>query len=149
MSMASVPLDSLQFHYLYKGFYFPKRIAHKRAILRLFKKEGFAVAHINFIFCDDQFLLAINREHLGHNTFTDIITFPFSPAGTPLTADIYISIERVRENSQKFQVPFLIELRRVLFHGALHLCGYKDKTKEQIKLMRLREDYYLERSSFT
>ena len=105
------------------------------------KKEG----EINYIFCDDEYLLQLNQQHLKHNTYTDIITFPLSSKGEPLIAEIYISIDRVKENAEKFKVPFLHELYRVIFHGALHLCGYKDKGKAEVGLMRKKEDQYLKR----
>jgi rRNA maturation RNase YbeY len=99
---------------------------------------------IHYIFCDDAYLLHLNQAHLKHNTYTDIITFPLSSKGEPVVAEIYISIDRVKENASKFQVPFLHELYRVIFHGALHLCGYKDKGKDEVELMRKKEDHYLQ-----
>jgi rRNA maturation RNase YbeY len=100
---------------------------------------------IKVIFCTDDYLLRINKEFLQHDTLTDIITFPFSRPGEPLLSDIYISVERVRENAGIFGKPFLEELHRVIFHGLLHLCGYKDKTTPQQKVMRGKEGEYLER----
>jgi probable rRNA maturation factor len=99
------------------------------------KKEG----DINYIFCDDEYLLEINLEYLNHDTLTDIISFDYS-VGNELHGDIFISIERVTENAQEFEVSFEEELKRVLVHGVLHYCGYKDKTDEEEVIMRKKED---------
>jgi rRNA maturation RNase YbeY len=99
------------------------------------KEEG----EINYIFCDDDYLLEINQQYLNHDTLTDIISFDYS-IGNELHGDIFISIERVRENAIDFKVSFEEELKRVLVHGVLHYCGYKDKTDEDEMTMRLKED---------
>lgn len=99
------------------------------------KKEG----EINFIFCDDDYLLEINQQYLDHDTLTDIISFDYS-VGNELHGDIFISIERVRENADEFNVSFDEELKRVMAHGVLHYCGYKDKTDSDEQLMRSKED---------
>jgi rRNA maturation RNase YbeY len=99
------------------------------------KKEG----EINYIFCDDDYLLEINKQYLDHDTLTDIISFDYS-IGNDLHGDVFISIERVRENAQDFDVDFQDELKRVMVHGVLHFCGYKDKNKDDKKLMRLKEE---------
>ena len=99
------------------------------------KKEG----EINYIFCDDEYLLEINQQYLDHDTLTDIISFDYS-VGNELHGDIFVSIERVRENAIEFEVTFDEELKRVLVHGVLHYCGYKDKTEEEELLMRSKED---------
>ncbi|TVZ26307.1 rRNA maturation RNase YbeY [Gillisia sp. Hel_I_86] len=101
--------------------------------------EGKSLEEISYIFCDDEYLLKINMEYLDHETYTDIITFDCS-IGKILQGDIYISTERVRENSESFNVKFEDELRRVLVHGVLHLCGYKDKTEEEAARMRSKEE---------
>ena len=105
------------------------------AILSENKKEG----EINYIFCDDDYLLEINQSYLNHDTLTDIISFDYS-VGNELHGDIYISVVRVRENAKEFKVSFADEMRRVLVHGVLHYCGYKDKTNKDAKVMRLKED---------
>lgn len=115
----------------------------KEAIAFLFARERKVVEAIHYIFCNDDFLVEINRTYLQHDYFTDIITFPFSEGQAPVLADIYISLDRVFENSHSLNVAFQNELRRVVFHGALHLCGYDDKNKGQAKLMRKKEDEYL------
>jgi rRNA maturation RNase YbeY len=99
------------------------------------KKEG----DINYIFCDDEYILEINKQYLDHDYYTDIISFDYS-VGNELHGDIFISIERVRENAVEFDVTFDEELKRVLAHGVLHYCGYKDKTEEEELIMRSKED---------
>ncbi|WP_109098875.1 rRNA maturation RNase YbeY [Aquimarina sp. AU58] len=99
------------------------------------KTEG----EINFILCDDEYLLKINQDFLNHDTFTDIISFD-NTMGDQLNGDIFISEERVAENAKKFMVSIEEEMRRVLVHGILHFCGYKDKLEEEKKLMRQKEN---------
>jgi len=101
--------------------------------------EGFQVAEINYIFCDDSYLNKINQEFLNHDTFTDIISFDYT-LGKEVGGDIFISIERVLENAEKFNEVFETELHRVMIHGILHFIGYKDKTKKEKTLMRTKED---------
>lgn len=115
-------------------------------ILSVIKSEGFKEGEINYIFCDDDYLLKLNKEFLKHNTLTDIISFDYS-IGKQIHGDIYISIDRVMENSNKFKVEFLVELRRVMIHGILHYCGYKDKSEFDIKQMREKENCYLDKYS--
>lgn len=102
------------------------------------KKEG----EINYIFVNDDYLFKLNVEFLEHDTLTDIITFDNS-VGNILHSDIYISVERVQENAKDYGVSFNEELHRVMIHGVLHLCGYKDKSEGDIEIMRERENYYL------
>ena len=99
------------------------------------KKEG----EINYIFCDDEYLLEINKEHLQHDYYTDIISFDYS-VGNEINGDMFISVDRVKENAQDFNVAFEEELKRVIVHGVLHYCGYKDKSEEDETLMRSKED---------
>ena len=99
------------------------------------KTEG----EINYIFCDDEYLLQKNIEFLDHDTLTDIISFDYT-MGNLLSGDIFISVERVKENAQEYNVEFDDELRRVMAHGILHYCGYKDKTDEDSAVMRAKED---------
>lgn len=134
----------IQFYFLYPPFYFADRNSLKAFIVKLIKKEGRQTKHINYIFCTDEYLLSINQTHLHHDTFTDIITFDYSDdKSEKIISDIYISIDRVKENRLLFQTTFKKELLRVIFHGALHLCGYKDKTRADQQLMRNKEDYWL------
>ncbi len=106
--------------------------------------EGGVISSLNFVFCSDEYLLKINKDFLNHNSLTDIITFDLKEkTATHSLGEIYISIDRVAENAKKFEATKETELRRVIFHGVLHLCGYKDKTVPQKKEMRSKEDYYL------
>lgn len=105
-------------------------------------KEG----EINYIFCDDEYLHKLNVEFLNHDTLTDIISFDYS-AGKELHGDIYISIERVADNAKDFKSDFIDELHRVMIHGILHYCGYKDKTEADETVMRQRENDYLAKLS--
>lgn len=115
----------------------------KDFIVSLFKKEKQPLASITYVFCSDEFLLKINRDFLQHDYYTDIITFGLSEKGMPVEAEIYISLDRVKDNAQTLGRPLSEETLRVIFHGALHLCGYKDKRKSEIALMRSKEDQYL------
>ena len=110
----------------------------------LLHKEGKReLEYLSFIFCSDNYLLKKNKEFLQHDFYTDILTFDLSSNKKTLTAEIYISVDRVKENAQNIRVPFNIELHRVIFHGVLHLCGLKDKTKPQQAMMREMEDLYI------
>jgi probable rRNA maturation factor len=99
------------------------------------KKEG----DINYIFCDDEYLLSLNEQYLDHDTLTDIISFDYS-VGNELHGDIFISVERVQDNATDFDVTFDEELKRVLVHGILHYCGYKDKSELEEQIMRQKEE---------
>ncbi len=118
-------------------------------IAQTIKSEGFSrVAELNFIFCSDEYLLTINKQYLDHDTYTDIVTFDSSEEETVIAGDIFISIERIRENAAKFNVVERDELHRVIIHGVLHLCGYYDKKKEDKALMTQKEDHYLKARIF-
>ena len=116
----------------------------KEQIRGLFEKEKKIFRSLDYIFCSDDYLVRINEDFLNHDDLTDIISFDLSDSGSPIYGEIYISVERVLENSKRFKVPFSTELRRVMFHGALHLCGYGDKTPAQVAEMRNKEDFFLE-----
>jgi probable rRNA maturation factor len=102
--------------------------------------EGATIQEINYIFCSDSYLLSLNQGFLKHNTFTDIITFDNSEDPSSLEGEIYISIERVKENAKKYNVPIEDELSRVMIHGVLHLLGFKDKKPTEKALMRKKEE---------
>jgi len=106
------------------------------------KEEGKHIGALNYIFCDDEYLHKINVEFLNHDTYTDIITFDYC-VGDEIISDIYVSTERVNENAKEYSETFEEELHRVLIHGLLHLCGYKDKSEEEEAVMRDKENYYL------
>ena len=110
-------------------------------------QENKELGELNYIFCNDEYLLDINIKQLKHNTLTDIISFDFS-LGEIISGDIFISTERVEENRRLFNNIFNDELHRVMIHGVLHYCGYKDKTQDEKKLMRSKEDYYLSLRTF-
>lgn len=118
------------------------RRALKAFIERVFKKEKRTLKSLNYIFCSDKRLLEINKQFLQHNYYTDIITFDLSD-NEFIQAEIYISTDRVRENAKMLGKTFQEEIHRVIFHGVLHLCGYKDKSEKDRSKMRLLEDKYL------
>ncbi|RIA11125.1 rRNA maturation RNase YbeY [Flavobacteriaceae bacterium MAR_2010_72] len=118
----------------------------KNWIIDVITGEGFKLGEINYIFCDDDYLLQLNLEFLKHDTLTDIISFDYT-IGKEISGDIYISVERVKDNSKDFNVDFAEELNRVMVHGVLHYCGYKDKSVEEESQMRLKENYYIGRLS--
>ncbi len=125
-----------------KGFSLQSRSELKAFIETLFKKEKKKLESINYIFCSDKRLLEINQQFLRHDYYTDIITFDLSETAAT-QAEIYISIGRVKDNAKTEGVSFKSELHRVIFHGALHLCGYKDKSKGETLKMREREGFYM------
>jgi len=114
-------------------------IQHKQWLKSVIRKEGLVPGDITYLFCDDAYLLEQNIAFLHHDTFTDIITFD-KRVGEIVSGDIMISLERVAENAQKFSVSFEEEFLRVMVHGTLHLCGYKDKTDEEAAEMRRMEN---------
>ena len=115
---------------------------NKKWLNQVISNEAKEEGDITYIFCDDDYLLEKNIRFLNHNTLTDVITFDYCE-GNSVSGDIFISIERVKENSEVFKVEFLTELNRVMVHGLLHLLGYKDKTERESNLMRKKENYYL------
>ncbi len=115
-------------------------------ISSVISQEQFNEGEINYIFCDDDYLLKLNIEFLNHDTLTDIISFDYT-MGKQINGDIYISVERVKENASDYNVDFLAELNRVMVHGILHCCGYKDKTEFEESEMRSKENYYIEQLS--
>ena len=111
-------------------------------LTNVIKEEGKQIGELVYVLCKDEYLLEKNIQFLDHNTLTDIITFDYCE-GEIVNGDILISTERVEENSREFNVDYLTELQRVMVHGLLHLLGYKDKNKEDIKIMREKENFYL------
>ncbi|MBK7290985.1 MAG: rRNA maturation RNase YbeY [Chitinophagaceae bacterium] len=137
-------LSKSKVYFFYQGVKsgLQSRTKLKKFIELIFKKEGRPLLSINYIFCTDKALLEINKQFLKHDFYTDIITFDLSESDE-IAAEIYISVDRVRDNASLLGVSFKSELHRVIFHGALHLCGYSDKTKDQKAEMRGKEDFYL------
>jgi len=120
------------------------RGALKKFIQSIFKLEKVKAGDISYIFCSDDYLLNINKEFLNHDYYTDIITFDLSDKiSSSKIGEIYISIDRVRENAKLYKLAFTKELHRVIFHGILHLCGYKDKSAQEKNIIRAKEDFYL------
>ena len=113
-----------------------------KCIETLVKQELREIGDITFVFCDDNYLHKINLEFLEHNTYTDIITFDYS-VGSQIISEIYISVDRVADNAKKYSQTFEDEIHRVMIHGILHLCGYKDKLAEDKQIMRDKENHYL------
>jgi len=111
------------------------------AILEVVKKEAITIEAISYIFCSDSYLLEMNKKHLNHDYYTDVISFPYST--DPIEGDIFISVDRVRENAKNLSVDFIQELHRVMLHGLLHFIGYGDKTEEDTLKMRAKENEYL------
>jgi probable rRNA maturation factor len=138
---------------IFKNNNVPSPLKNKKAVkillISIFKKELVDFEHITYIFCTDSYLLDLNRTFLKHHTLTDILTFPLSEPNQPIIAEIYLSTERVKENSFLFNTDFNHEIIRVIIHGTLHLCNYNDRTKAQKKKMRLKENFYLNQYSFT
>ena len=128
----------ISFNYETK-FKLAKKSDYSGWLSRVIQSESKSEGDINYIFCDDDFLLGINQQYLNHDTLTDIISFDYS-VGNELHGDVFISIQRVRENAIEFDVVFEEELKRVMVHGVLHYCGYKDKSAKDKREMRLKED---------
>jgi rRNA maturation RNase YbeY len=132
------------------NFNFQKNIALtnrkglKQFIIKIFKTEKVALESMSYVFCSDEFLLQINKDYLKHDYYTDIISFDLSPSkNSPIIGEIYISVDTIRDNAKRFETTIQQELHRVIFHGALHMCGYKDKTKKDQAFMTVKEDEYL------
>ena len=120
-----------------------KRI-FKTWLKKVAEKEGFKIRDLNYIFCSDMYLHKINLEYLNHDTYTDIITFDNSECQTDIEGDIFISVERIIDNSSLLKTSFEEEVKRVVIHGLLHLCGYDDHSvKDKVEMRRLESDYIL------
>ena len=122
---------------------FKEKLKIRHFIEFLFKREGKILKRIDYIFCDDLYLLSINQSFLNHDYFTDIITFDLSEKKDWIIGEVYISVDRIKENAKFFSVTTNEERLRVIIHGALHLCGYKDKKKTDKEIMRQKENEYL------
>lgn len=127
------------------------KFQHKNLLKKWLKKvaetEGFKMKNLNYIFCSDEYLHKINVEYLEHDTYTDIITFDNSEEESDIEGDIFVSIERIKDNSQELKTAFEDEFKRVLVHGLLHLCGYDDHSDEDELIMRNKEDFYIQQFS--
>ncbi len=130
----------INFHIELPGFRLTERNRKKALLKSIIEAQGFKPGELNYIFLSDEELLKINMEYLNHATYTDIITFDNSEEETRIEGDIFISVERVKENAEKFKISFERELIRVMAHGVLHLAGYKDKKPEEAQAMREAEE---------
>jgi rRNA maturation RNase YbeY len=139
-------MKKVHFNYADRKLNIPNKTSIKDFVELLFKKENKELSNINYVFCSDDYLLEINKASLNHDYYTDIITFGLSEPNLPVEAEVYISIDRVKDNAQTMNITFKEELLRVVFHGALHLCGYKDKKKTDVLRMREKENYYLKKA---
>ena len=117
-----------------------EKLNRKRWLTKIATNAGFKIKELNYVFCSDEYLYQMNRDYLKHDTYTDIITFDNSEKKDDIEGDIFISIDRVRENAKTLAQEVETEINRVLAHGLLHLMGYKDKTQEEAALMRLKEE---------
>ena len=136
-------MPSIRFFYENVKFRLPKSTRTRSWIKAAILSEKKKLGELNYIFCSDEDLALINRQYLNHNTFTDIVTFDGNEGDGHIQGDIYISVDRVKENALKYNTAFGIELHRVIIHGVLHLVGYSDKSKSAKISMRKKEDAYL------
>ncbi|SJZ65262.1 rRNA maturation RNase YbeY [Sediminibacterium ginsengisoli] len=133
----------ISFHAADRQLTLKNRTLLKEVVTRIFKHEKQRLQQLSYIFCSDEYLLQINRDFLQHDYYTDIITFGLSGKGAPIEGEVYISTDRVKDNAINEGTTYTAEMLRVIFHGALHLCGYKDKTKAEQQLMRSKEEEYI------
>ena len=131
--------SKVQFNFLVDSFSLRDRTRLKAFIETIFKKEGYSLESLTYIFCSDKYLRSINKTFLSHNYDTDIITFNLSESNK-IVGEIYISLDRIRDNAAFYGKTLKEELHRVIFHGVFHLCGYKDKSSSEQKEMRAKED---------
>jgi rRNA maturation RNase YbeY len=125
------------------SYSFSKKKLLKAFLKNIFLAEGKSLKSLSFIFCTDNFLIQLNKKYLDHNYFTDILTFDLSEQNEQLTGEIYISVDRIKENAKLYNTLIINELHRIMIHGVLHLCNYNDKIFSEKKLMTARENYYL------
>ena len=137
----------VHFHVEHPDYNFTQSYEISEWIRSCCSEENVEIEQLDFIFCTDEHLLEININHLNHNYLTDVITFPYLE-GKKIQGDIFISIDRVKDNAKELRIEWQDELCRVIIHGVLHLCGYKDKTVNEQALMREKEDNYLSLRSF-
>ena len=137
-----MPDSAIHFHFEDVQLDSFKEASTKVWIAKSIEAEKKQVGELNYVFCSDQYLLEINQEYLNHDTFTDIVTFNYVE-NKIISGDLFISIDRVKENSIEFKSSFAQELNRVLIHGVLHLIGYNDKSTKEAQEIRAKEDFYL------
>jgi probable rRNA maturation factor len=137
----------IRFHCEDISYTLPNKIATRNWLLQIVVTEGCSARDINFIFTSDEYLLCLNKKYLNHDYYTDVITFDYGEK-KDVGGDVFISLERIRDNAKVLKINNIKEISRVLAHGVLHLCGYKDKTKSDKLLMTSKEDYYLSLRTF-
>jgi rRNA maturation RNase YbeY len=138
-------MQKVQFYFLDRKPALKERTRLKLFIEELFAKEKKSLKNLSYIFCSDEHLLGINKDFLKHDFYTDVITFDLSNSKVETEGEVYLSVDRIKDNAKQLGVSFKEELHRVIFHGALHLCGYKDKNKTDELQMRSAENKYLQR----
>lgn len=136
-------MKKVSFHYADKQLNIADKTGIKSTVEKLFNLEKRKLDHIDYIFCSDDYLLEINKQYLQHDFYTDIVTFDLSENKEETIGEVYVSLDRIKDNAEKLQQPLKNETLRVIFHGALHLCGYKDKSDKDSKLMRSKEEEYI------
>lgn len=136
-------METIFFRNADKTFLFPNKTGLKHFIELLFKKEKKGLMELTYVFCSDDYLLNINKNFLQHDYYTDIISFDLSENPKQTIGEIYVSLDRIKDNAKTLETSIKDETLRVIFHGALHLCGYKDKSKADITTMRKKEEYYI------
>ncbi len=137
-------MQKVQFYFLDRKPALKERTRLKLFIEELFMFEKRKLGNLSYIFCSDEYLLGINKDFLKHDFYTDVITFDLSQSKNEIEGEVYLSVDRIKDNAKQLAVSFKEELHRVIFHGALHLCGYKDKNKADEQEMRSAENKYLE-----
>ena len=135
-------MDNINFYSEGVDFQIDTPLVCAKWVDKSIQNESFIAGDVSIVFTSDEYLLNLNRESLNHDYYTDIITFDYCQENT-INGDLFISIDRVKENAKEFNEPFSQELSRVIIHGVMHLCGYKDKTNEEELLMREKENFYL------
>lgn len=141
-------MRAITFNNLGIGYTLKNKKQVREWLLSVIKGENFTPLELNFIFCNDDYLTAMNVKYLQHNTLTDVLTFDNSTQKGKIAGDIYISIYRVQSNAKLYRQTFIDELHRVMLHGLLHLCGFNDKSERAKKIMRHKEDEYLSKRNF-
>jgi rRNA maturation RNase YbeY len=141
--MRNKAMQKVHFHFLDRKPVLKERTRLKLFIENLFTQEKKKLGNFSCIFCSDEYLLGINKDFLKHDFYTDVITFNLGSSKTEIEGEVYLSVDRIKDNANQLGVSFKEELHRVIFHGALHLCGYKDKKKADILIMRNKEGVYL------
>jgi probable rRNA maturation factor len=136
-------MQKVQFYFLDRKPALKERTKLKLFIEKLFTQEKKKLGNLSYIFCSDDHLLGINKNFLKHDFYTDVITFDLSSSKIETEGEVYLSVDRIKENAKQLGISFKEELHRVIFHGALHLCGYKDKNNTDILVMRETEERYL------